>query len=113
GNITLGRDSVLHIAPETSSTETTIGTELALRSQINLQGRNIHHAEGSIIRAPNAKVSIQAGEWAFIASPTLPTSSFVTTTGQVYLDRGSVIDLSGTIDAIASVLQNIIELELR
>ena len=113
GNITLGEDSVIRILPETTSTATTIGTELALRSQINLQGKNIHHAEGSIVLAPNAKTTIQAGTWAFLNSPTLPTSSFVATGGQVFLDHGAVINLAGTTDATASVLQNIIELELR
>lgn len=113
GNITLGRDSVIRILPESTSKATAIGTELALRSQINLQGKNIHHAAGSIVLAPNAKASIQAGSWAFLDSQTLPTSSFVTTGGQVYLDSGSVINLAGTTDAMASVLQNIIELELR
>ena len=113
GNITLGEDSVIRILPETTSTATSIGTELALRSQINLQGKNIHHAEGSIILAPNAKTSIQAGTWAFLDSSTQPTSSFVSTGGQVFIDHGAVINLAGTTDAMASVLQNIIELELR
>lgn len=113
GNITLGQDSVIRILPETTSSATAIGTELALRSQINLQGKNIHHAAGSILLAPNAKASIQAGSWAFIDSQNLPTSTFVNTGGQVYLDNGAVINLAGTTDATASVLQNIIELELR
>jgi hypothetical protein len=104
---------VIRILPETTSTSTSIGTELALRSQINLQGKNIHHAEGSILLAPNAKTSIQAGTWAFLDSPTLPTSNFVSTGGQVFIDHGAVINLAGTTDATASVLQNIIELELR
>ncbi|MCW1887292.1 filamentous hemagglutinin family protein [Luteolibacter flavescens] len=113
GNITLGENSVIRILPELTSTATSIGTELALRSQINLQGKNIHHAQGSILLAPNAKASIQAGTWAFLNSTTLPTSNFVSTGGQVFLDHGSVINLAGTTDALASVLQNIIELELR
>ncbi|WP_035600950.1 filamentous haemagglutinin family protein [Haloferula sp. BvORR071] len=113
GNITLGGDSVIRITPETASTATAIGTQLALRSQINIQGKNIHHAEGSILLAPNAIASIQAGSWAFIDSPNLPASTFYSTGGQVFLDKGSVINLAGTTDALASVLQNIITLELR
>lgn len=113
GNVTLGQDSVIRITPETGSKTTAIGTELALRSQINIQGKNIHHATGSILLAPNAVASIQAGTWAFIDSPNLPTSTFYSTGGQVFLDGGSVINLAGTTDALASVLQNIITLELR
>lgn len=113
GNVTLGQNSFIRILPETNNAATAIGTKLALRSQINIQGKNIHHAEGSILLAPNAVASIQAGTWAFIDSPNLPTSTFYSTGGQVFLDRGSVINLAGTTDALASVLQNIIELELR
>lgn len=113
GNVTLGEDSIIRILPETGSSATAIGTKLALRSQINIQGKNIHHAEGSVLLAPNAIASIKAGTWAFIDSPNLPTSTFLSTGGQVFLDHGSVINLAGTTDALASVLQNIIELQLR
>ena len=37
----------------------------------------------------------------------------MSTGGQVFIDRGAEINLAGTTDAMASVLQNIIELELR
>ncbi len=113
GNVTLGQDSVIRILPEIGSAATAIGTELALRSQVNIQGKNIHHAEGSILLAPNALASIQAGNWAYIDSPNLPSSTFYSTGGQVFLDSGSVINLAGTTDALASVLQNIITLDLR
>ncbi|QJE97910.1 filamentous haemagglutinin family protein [Luteolibacter luteus] len=113
GNVTLGENSVIQILPETGSAATAVGTKLALRSQINIQGKNIHHAEGSILLAPNAIASINAGTWAFVDSPNLPTSTFYSTGGQVFLDKGSVINLAGTTNALASVLQNIIELQLR
>ncbi|MES2920320.1 MAG: filamentous hemagglutinin N-terminal domain-containing protein, partial [Verrucomicrobiota bacterium] len=113
GNITFGADSVLRILPETESTAKTVGAELALRSQINIQGKTVHHAPDSILLAPNAKVSILAGSWDFIDSPSLPSSSFISKNGQVFIDKGAVINLAGTADASASVTQNVLNLELR
>ncbi|WP_367870916.1 filamentous haemagglutinin family protein [Luteolibacter sp. Populi] len=113
GSVTLGADSVTRILPESGSTATAIGLQLALRSQVNLQGKTIHLAPGSILLAPNANASLQAGSWAFIQSSTLPTANFVSTNGQVFIDRGATINLAGTIDASASVKQNLIELVLR
>ena len=113
GNITFGTDSVMRILPETESKAKTVGVELALRSQINIQGKTVLHASDSVLLAPNAKVSILAGSWDFIDSPSLPTATFLSSNGQVYIDTGAIIDLSGTAGASASVTQNILELELR
>ncbi|MBX3739746.1 MAG: filamentous hemagglutinin family protein [Akkermansiaceae bacterium] len=113
GSVTLGENSVTRILPETDKEETVIGTELALRSQINLQGKTVHLGKDATILAPNAIANVLAGEWNYIPSGTQPSSSFVTTNGQVYLDEGSLINLAGTVDATASVTQNLITLELR
>ena len=113
GTVTLGENSVTRILPEVESLATTTGTELALRSQINLQGRNIHFAPGSIILAPNAIANVKAGSWNFIADSSNPSSTFITSTGQVYLAEDSLINLAGTADATASVTQNLLTLELR
>jgi filamentous hemagglutinin len=113
GNITFGADSVMRILPETGSQATTVGTALALRSEINIQGKTIHHAANSVLLAPSAKVSILAGSWDFINSITLPSSTFISTQGQVFIDDGAIINLAGTVDAAASVTQNVLQLELR
>ncbi len=113
GSVTLGENSVTRILPETGSDAKTIGTELPLRSQANIQGKTVHFASGSILLAPNADVTVRAGAWHYIPSATLPSSTFVSTGGQVYLDTGAVINLAGTTDASASVTQNLVELELR
>src|SRR5262249_46447701 len=63
GTVTLGADSVTQILPEVSSTETVVGTELALPSQINLQGEAIHLATDSLLVAPSATVNLNAGTW--------------------------------------------------
>ncbi|WAC21773.1 filamentous hemagglutinin family protein [Luteolibacter sp. SL250] len=112
GTVELGEGSVIRILPEWNSTETTVGLELALRSMINVQGRNIHLGKDASILAPNAIVNFSAGNWNYLAG-TLPTSTFVSTGGQIYLDEGSLIHLAGTAGATATVAQNLLTLELR
>ncbi len=112
GTVELGGGSAIRILPEWDSTETTVGLELALRSMINVQGRNIHLAKDASILAPNAIVNFSAGNWNYLAG-TLPTSTFVSTGGQIYLDEGSLIHLAGTAGATATVAQNLLTLELR
>lgn len=113
GQVVMGTDSVTRILPEIASTAKTIGTELALKSQINIEGKTIHHATGSIVLAPSADLAIKAGSWSFLPSASLPLSFFLPSAGQVYLDQGSLIHLAGTVDARASVTQNLLRLVLR
>jgi len=109
GTVTLGEGSLISILPELDSKETTVGTELALRSQINLTGRSILLDDDSLIYAPNAKVSLSAGEWMRVGSnPVLVQSA-----GQVYLDTGAKIDVSGSIAVPVPVSQNILSIQLR
>lgn len=112
GSVTIGEGSVIEILPEYGSTETTIGTTLALRSQINLEGLAVHLAENSTILAPNALVRIAAGEWYFLGGFS-PNSVFTQSAGQVYLDRNALVNVAGSIDVPVSVAQNIIEVDLR
>jgi filamentous hemagglutinin family protein len=112
GAVSLGVGSVVSILPEYSSTETTIGTELSLRSQFNSVGKTIHMAAGSSILAPNAKVSLAAGTW-FYETSTPPKSTFVQAGGQVYLDSGATINVAGSIEVPVPVSQNIVSVALR
>jgi len=111
GMVTLGEGSTTSILPELDSKDTTTGTELALRSQINIQGKAIHLESGSTILAPNAVVSVNAGKWVY--NPSQFVSTFVSSEGQVYIDKGALIDLSGTKNVSVSVAQNLLTLELR
>ena len=52
----MGANSVTQILPETSSSETTIGTQLAFSSLINIQGLDIEMQSGSLLYAPGANV---------------------------------------------------------
>ncbi len=112
GTISLGEGSAIRILPEYDSEETAIGTELALRSRVNLAGRTIHLGKDSALLAPNALVDISAGEWIFTGGAN-PTSRFIRSAGQVYLDENALIDVSGTRDVVVPVSQNIITVDLR
>lgn len=112
GTISLGEGSLLSVLPEYASAETSIGTELALRSRINLAGRSIQFGKNSTLSAPNALVNIAAGEWLFLGGLN-PTSRFIQSAGQVYIDENALINVAGSIDVEASVAQNIIEVDLR
>jgi filamentous hemagglutinin family protein len=112
GSVTLGNNSVIEILPEYSSKETTIGSVLSLRSQINLEGLAVYLGENSTILAPNALVRLAAGEWNFLGGIT-PTSKFTQSAGQVYLDKDALVNVAGSIDIPVSVAQNIISVDLR
>ncbi len=110
GVVTLGEGSVTQILPELDSAEEVTGSQLALRSQINLQGEAIYLAPNSTILAPSATASLLAGGWYQIG--TLPPDFFATL-GQVYLDQGATIDVSGSSDVSASVSKFFVPVELR
>ena len=112
GSLALGESSLIRILPEYGSIETTIGTELALRSKINLLGKTILMGKGSVLLAPNADVNLIAGKWVF--ETTSPAkSTFVQSGGQVYLDKDTLINVAGSIAVPVSVTQNIISIDLR
>ncbi len=113
GAITLGDGSVTRILPESASSESR--TELGHASLMTLAGRTIHLETGATILAPNADVTAQAGNWLFLPSSGAgaPTSEFVYTGGQIYLDRGAVIDVAGSTGALSPLSQNILQLQLR
>ncbi len=106
--VTLGSGSLTQILPESSSTDTVVGTTLALQSQVNVQGETIDMAPNSIILAPGAQVTFTAGDW-------LKSSvgySFANSSGQIELDQGAIIDVSGLEDVNASVQENIVTAQL-
>jgi filamentous hemagglutinin family protein len=108
GTVTLGLGSVTQILPELSSSETVVGVQLALPSQVNLQGEAIHLAGDALLVAPSATVTISAGAWLAYSAGFAFTSS----EGQIYLDSGALIDVSGSQDVSASVTDNIIPVQL-
>jgi filamentous hemagglutinin family protein len=109
GIVTFGAGSVTEVLPELTSSERVIGTQLALSSQVNAQGLAIHMADNSLLVAPSANVTMNAGTWL----PSPDGFAFTLSTGQIYLDQGSLIDVSGSRDVAASVAENFIPVELR
>ncbi len=107
GSVVFGANSITDILPELSSTDTVVGTQLALASQINVKGLTIHLANNSDIVAPNANVSLSAGTWL----PSNGAYSFNYTNGQVYLDPGATIDVSGSVVS-APISENIVAVQL-
>lgn len=130
GIVTLGAGSLVQIMPSLSLTEKVNSTPdlgLSLRSQVNLQGSALHLAStvpenasavpadaiAAVIRAPNAEVNFLAGSWTVDRTAASPANKFYYAGGQVYLDRGTLVDVSGTQAAAASVTENIIDVQLR
>jgi hypothetical protein len=130
GAVTLGAGSVTQILPELSSADTVTGTQLALSSLINIQGKSIYLGSNSILLAPSAAlpadssepalgmnglvlsagVTLNAGNWVQTSANT--PYVFASTSGQVYLDSGALIDVAGSTNVMASVTQNIVAVQL-
>ena len=109
GVLTLGSDSVTDVLPELESTERIVGSQLALPSQVNLQGNVVHLEDDALLVAPSANVTVGAGSWL----PFNSRYSFFATDGQIYLNPGATIDVSGSAGVSASVSENIIPVQLR
>ncbi len=112
GLVVLGENSVTQILPELASTERVVGSQLALASQINVQGLAIHLDDNAITLAPSAVVTVNAGTWKLLGSGNTASTSFVFSEGQIYLDAGAIIDVSGSADVAASVSENIVTAQL-
>jgi filamentous hemagglutinin len=112
GTVELGPNSITAILPELSA-EKVVGTKLALPSRIDVRGKVIHLGQQALIHAPNANVTLNAGIWNYVPSASTPVSSFVRSSGQVYLDAGSMINVAGTTNAQGLLTDNIITLQLR
>ena len=128
GQVTLGPDSLLRIVPEAGSTERVTG-DLALPSQVNIQGQSVYLGKNSLVLAPGAAVplakayafdgraleagvNIRAGRW---FNPGDPRYNFVQADDaqQIYLDQGATVDVAGLFGVEADVTENIVAVELR
>ena len=112
GHVTLGAGSATFVMPELESEDTVAGTALALRSQVNLRGRTIHLDAHSLLAAPSADISLNAGNWSY-AGGAQPQSKFVFTAGQVYLDDGALVTAAGSLNVSVALAQNLLSLQLR
>lgn len=113
GIVSVGSSSVMQILPQWSDPTTINGTELALKSQVNLQGLAAYLGKGSVIYAPNGNVSISAGVWDLVLGLGTTLQEFVASSGQVYADANSVVDVSGSTAVSALVSDYILTVALR
>ena len=108
GAVTFGPGSVTQIQPELASTDTIVGTTLALPSEMNIEGRTVELQANAMVSAPSANLTVNAGTFQLNNSG----YQFYSTNGQVYLDQGATIDVSGSENVQASVTEDIIPVQL-
>jgi filamentous hemagglutinin family protein len=113
GVVSASAGSVTRVLPEYGSSLKVVGTELALKSQINMQGLAIYLGSGAVVHAPNANVTLSAGVWDVLTGSGNTDIDFVHAGGQVYLDQNTVIDVAGSTGIASSISQYIIEVDLR
>jgi len=113
GHVEFGSDSVIQLLPELANPTRAIGTELALRSIVNVQGKTVHFAPNASILAPNGIVTVSAGIWSYVQSVTTAKSTFINSGGQIYLDKGSLINVAGTQDVQVPLTPFLLTVELR
>ena len=106
GTVTLGARSAIQIMPDSSSGALTVGTKLPLPTQINIQGLDLHFGESSTILAPNGNFAARSGIWGAV-------DDFVHTDGEILLESGAMIDVSGSADVFVPRSDSILEIQLR
>jgi filamentous hemagglutinin family protein len=111
GQVTVGPGSVMRILPEWGSADKVIGTSLALRSQVNVRGGLVYFGPGAMLQAPNGNVTVQTGVWD-LDGPQNRTA-FVRNSGQIYVERDTLISVAGTTDAPSPLSNHILTVTLR
>ncbi|MFD0895618.1 filamentous hemagglutinin family protein [Luteolibacter ambystomatis] len=115
GSVTLGEGSVTSVLPELGSKDKVVGSQLALKSQVNIFGQYVHFDDNSLLVATSGDVTVNAGVWntqTFSANQS-PIYFFMRSGGRIDLDAGSIIDVSGSKNVKSFVTSNIVEVELR
>jgi filamentous hemagglutinin len=134
GSISLGQNSITEIVPDYASSDTQVGSYLALPSEIYVEGASFEMQSGAQMIAPNATVTFGLGilnesiaetpgqSTAALAenvgshagsigsSPIAP--DFFLAPGQFTLDSNAYLDVSGSSDVQASVAENIVAAQL-
>ena len=134
GTVAFGPTSVTRILPDYTGTGKIPGTSLPENSQVNVEGLSIQMLGSSMLLAPHANVSFRAGTWPyvdvaanrtiFIADGTTVEDAlssnfagggqrFFYSDGQVFLDSGSLIDVSGSTNVFVPLSQHILTVQFR
>lgn len=132
GTVEMAPGSVVSILPDANGKKLP-GTRLAENSQVNVEGRSVYFGRGSILAAPSGDVVVRAGLWPFVDSDrdgttlgagggdqpglnqhfTSSGQKFLFEGGQIYLDAGSVIDVSGSVDGFVPLSQHLLTVAMR
>lgn len=134
GTVAFGPASVTRILPDYAGTAKIPGSSLPENSRINVQGLSIQMRGASILLAPHAEVSFRAGTWTYVDVDNNRTifkadgttvedalvsnfaggaQRFFSSGGQVYLDSGSLLDVSGSTDVFVPLAQHILTVQFR
>ena len=107
GSVVLGEGSSIEIAPDANDLSMVTDGEAQLKSRVDIMGKDILLQEGAEIVAASGEVNIVA-----TTSPGVPASS-VLDDSYVYMDTGSVIDVSGTDTTVLEMARNSLAVEAR
>lgn len=133
GSVNFGPSSVTRVVTDDAGGRTIPGNELAQNSQINVEGRGIYFAPGSIMLATSGDVSVRAGLWPFKDADGDGTTldgqgryqaglsqqfeggrqKFLSSGGQIFLDAGAIIDVSGSTDAYVEQDEYLLTVQMR
>lgn len=134
GTVLLGSGSVTRILPDYASTKTIQGASLPENSQFNAQGFSIQMQGNAVLLAPHADISLRAGKWTYQDVDSNRTifkadgitvedalfsnyagglQRFFYSGGQVFLDSGSLLDVSGSTDVVVPLSQHILTVQFR
>jgi filamentous hemagglutinin len=112
GTLLLAPGSVTEILPDGTDTATLTASQLRafIPSEVDLAGRQVALEGNATVQVPSGKVNVYATDnlQSLLRSPSQP----VVDDSSVYLDRGSVIDVSGLLNVAAPVTQNILQVTL-
>lgn len=133
GELRLGPASQIRILPDLVSGSRIPGTRLPQNSRLNIDGNIVSFAGTSSVIVPSGEITVRSGTWGFRDTNGSGTTlgpdgrdqpglsdqfvagaqRFLLSGGQVYVDRGALIDASGTPGAFAPIEQNILTVQLR
>lgn len=132
GTVALAPGSITSILPDANGKKLP-GTRLSENSRVNIEGRGIYFGRGSILMAPSGDISVRAGVWPFVDADgdgtalgvggsdqpglsqhfTSGGQKFLLESGQVYLDEGALIDVSGSVDGFVPLAQHLLTVAMR
>lgn len=107
GQVIVGKNSVMEIAVDSDTITKVPDAQNQLKSKVEIVGKQVWLQENSTIVAPSGNVKITA-----TANPGSAIAS-ARNDSYVYMDAGSVIDVSGTDTAILAMERNSLAVEIR